>query len=169
MKRLCFLAPDVDSAHRIVADLRRSGFKDEDIYVVAREGTPLGDLPDAGMIAESDFYPQLERGLAAGGAIGVIGGLIAMRVAGAVFGGGAVLLFGLIGAGINGLLAAAFGAGFPNSRLTAFEDEIESGKVLIMVDVPKRRVPEVNERIKQLHPEAEMEGFEPPVPVVPKK
>jgi hypothetical protein len=169
MKRLCFLTPDIDSAHRVVDDLRQREFKDEDIYVVAREGTPLGDLPDAGAIAESDFYPQLERGLATGGAIGVIGGLIAMRVAGAVFGGAAVLLFGLIGAGVNGLLAAAFGAGFPNSRLTEFEDRIEAGQVLIMVDVPKERVSEVNEQIKRMHPEAEIEGFEPPVPIMPKK
>jgi hypothetical protein len=91
--------PDVTGAHAMVDDLRGQGFGDEDIYVIANAETPLGDLPAAGEIEQSDFYPQLRRGLAMGGAIGVIGGLIAMRVAGAVFGGGAVLLFGLIGAG----------------------------------------------------------------------
>jgi len=63
MQRLCFLLPDV-----------------------ANERTELGDLPDAGKIEESDFYPQLKRGLALGGAIGVIGGLIAMRAVGQLAG-----------------------------------------------------------------------------------
>jgi hypothetical protein len=169
VKRLCLLSPDVDSAHRVVDDLRQQGVKEANIYVVAREGTPLGDLPDAGVMAESDFYPQLERGLAAGGVIGVIGGLIAMRLAGAVFGGAAVLLFGLIGAGVNGLLAAIFGAGFPNSRLQRFESEIEAGKVLVMVDVPNAEVNALEERLKRSHPEVELEGFEPHTPVIPKQ
>lgn len=96
MKRMCFLLPNVESAHGVVGDLRAGGINDGQIYVVANERTELGDLPEAGLDDTSDFYPQLERGLALGGAIGVLGGLIAMRVAGAVFGGAAVILFGLV-------------------------------------------------------------------------
>jgi hypothetical protein len=167
MKRLCFLLPDADSAHGVVDDLRGKGIGDSDIYVVANESTPLGDLPDAGNIEESDFYPQLTRGLAMGGTIGVIGGLIAMRLAGAVFGGGAVLLFGLIGAGLNGLLGAMAGAAFPNSRLTQFEDAIEAGSVLVMVNVAGTAVEEIEALVKARHPEAEIEGFEPHTPAIP--
>jgi hypothetical protein len=163
------LVPDVASAHRVVDDLRRRGTADSNLYVVAREGTELGDLPDAGMIAESDFYPQLERGLAAGAAIGVIGGLVAMRVAGTVFGGAAIPLFGLIGAGLNGLLAAIAGAAFPNSRLTQFERAIEAGRVLVMADVAAADVTELERSMKQLHPEIEAECVEPHVPTVPRK
>jgi hypothetical protein len=161
MRRLCILLPDVASAHGVVDDLRREGINDADIYVVANERTELGDLPDAGRIEESDFYPQLERGLALGGTIGVIGGLIAMRVAGAVFGGGAVLLFGLVGAGLNGLLAAAAGASFPNSRLNEFEDAIEAGHVLVMVDVPRAKIEDVEKLVNAHHPEIEIETLEP--------
>ena len=168
MRRLCFLVPDVDSAHGVVSDLRAAGIVDANILVVAREGTPLGDLPEAGTIAESDFYPQLERGLAMGGAIGVIGGLIALRVLGAALGGGAVLLFGLVGAGFSGLLAAIAGAAFPNSRLAEFEAAIEAGRLLIMVDVTHDQTPLVERIVKTRHPEAELEGFEPPAPILPK-
>jgi len=167
MKRLCFLLPDIGSTHGIVDDLRAKGIHDSDIYVVAKESTPLGDLPDAGKIEESDFYPQLARGLAMGGTIGLIGGLIAMRFAGAVFGGGAVLLFGLIGAGVNALLAATAGAAFPNSRLTQFEDAIEAGSVLVMVNVTEDAVGEIEKLVKRRHPEAEIEGVEPHTPVFP--
>jgi len=159
----------VASAHRVVDDLRRRGTTDSNLYVVAQEGTELGDLPDAGVIAESDFYPQLERGLAAGAAIGLIGGLIAMRVAGAVFGGAAIALFGLIGAGLNGVLAAIAGAAFPNSRLTQFERAIEAGRVLVMADVPAAEIVEIERSLKQLHPEIEAECVEPHVPIVPRK
>lgn len=168
MRRLCFLVPNVDSAHGVVGDLRGAGIADANIYVVAKEGTPLGDLPEAGEIAKSDFYPQLERGLAMGGTIGVIGGLVAMRVLGAVIGGGAVLLLGLIGAGVSGLLSAIAGASFPSSRLVRFEDEIEAGRLLIMVDAAHDQVPLVERVVKTRHPEAEIEGFEPRTPVLPK-
>jgi hypothetical protein len=167
MKRLCFLLPDVDTAHGVVDDLRGRGVADADIYVVANDKIELGDLPDAGNIEKSDFYPQLVRGLATGGTIGVIGGLVAMRVAGAIFGGGAVLLFGLIGAGVNALLAAMAGAAFPNSRLTQFEKAIESGSILVMVNVLETDVDEIDKLVKTRHPEAEIEGFEPHTPLFP--
>jgi hypothetical protein len=168
MRRLCFLVPNVDSAHGVVGELRAAGISDVNIYVVAREGTPLGDLPDAGEITKSDFYPQLERGLAMGGTVGIIGGLIAMRVLGAVIGGGAVLLFGLIGAGVSGLLSAIAGASFPSSRLVKFEGEIEAGRLLIMVDAAHDQVALVERIVKARHPEAEIEGFEPRAPILPK-
>jgi hypothetical protein len=161
MKRLCFLLPDAESAHGAVDELRAKGVGDANIYVVARETTELGDLPEAGKIEQSDFYPQLQRGLALGGAIGAIGGLVAMRVAGGVFGGGAVLLFGLIGAGLNALLAATAGASFPNSRLTQFEDAIEAGHVLVMVDVPAQDIAAIEQLVASRHPEVEVETVEP--------
>jgi hypothetical protein len=165
--RLCFLAPDIASAHGVVDELRNRGVTDTNIFVLARAGAELGDLPNAGDIASSDFYPQLERGLAAGATIGVIGGLIAMRVAGAVFGGAALLLFGLLGATANGVLSAIAGSAYPNSRLTRFEGAIEAGQILIMVDVARADAAATERAVKQRHPEVEVEGVEPPVPLVP--
>ena len=167
MKRMCFLLPNVTSAHGVVDDLRARGIADTDIYVVANENTELADLPDAGAIEKSDFHSQLMRGIAFGGAIGVVGGLVAMRVAGAVFGGGAILLFGLIGAGVNALLAAIAGASFPNSRLTQFENAIEAGHVLVMVDVPVEEMPAIEKTVTSRHPEIEIDTVEPHTPIFP--
>ena len=169
MKRLCFLLPDVGSAHGVVGDLRAVGIDDGRIYVIANGKTPLGDLPEAGLDDTSDFYPQLERGLALGGAIGVIGGLVAMRVAGAVFGGAAVILFGLIGAGINGIMAGIAGAAFPNSRLTEFESAIEAGHVLVILDLSAEEVPAVTEVVKNRHPEVELIKLERHTPIIPRR
>jgi hypothetical protein len=167
MRRLCLLLPDVDRAHRLVDDLRNAGIDDADIFVIASEHAELGDLPDAGGIANSDFYPQLERGLALGGAIGVIGGLVAMRVLGAVIGGGALVLFGLVGAGVNALLGAIAGSSFPNSRLTEFQAAIEAGHVLVMVDVPRANIDEIERLLSERHPEIEVEKLEPRTPILP--
>jgi hypothetical protein len=167
MRRLCLLLPDVESAHGVVGDLRDAGIPDADIFVIANEGAELGDLPAAGLIEKSDFYPQLKRGLAVGGVVGTIGGLVALRVAGAVFGGGAVILFGLVGAGFNALLAAMAGAAFPDSRLRQFEDAVEAGHVLVMADVPRDKLDAIDKGIRERHPEIEIEMLEPRTPIVP--
>jgi len=55
----------------------------------------------------------------------------------------------------------------PNSRLSAFEKAIKNGEVLMMVDVAKVRVDEIDELVKKHHPEAEIEGTEPTIPAFP--
>jgi len=168
MKRLCFLSPDVAHARKVVADLKSDGIADKHIYAIAKSGTPLEDLPDGGPDTD-DFLPAFERGVALGGATGAFLGLLAMVFppAGIVVGGGAVLLIGAMGASVGGLLTGMAGASFHSSRLATFERQIEQGKVLVMVDVPKDRVDHVNQLIKRQDPEVEIEGIEPPPPILP--
>jgi hypothetical protein len=59
------------------------------------------------------------------------------------------------------------GISVPSSRLKEFEDAIASGELLLMVDVPKARVDEITQLVKQHHPEAEIEGTEPVIPAFP--
>jgi hypothetical protein len=47
MNRIFFMAPDVQSAKRVVADLRRAGIDRGHIHVIAKDDIPLGDLPTA--------------------------------------------------------------------------------------------------------------------------
>jgi hypothetical protein len=58
------------------------------------------------------------------------------------------------------------GASFPNSRLAQFEEAIEAGHVLVMVDVPEERVAAIEKLVEGHHPEIEIETFEPRTPVV---
>jgi hypothetical protein len=55
----------------------------------------------------------------------------------------------------------------PNSRLKMFQRDMDDGKVLMMVDVPMRRVQEICELIARRHPEALSGGFEPTIPAFP--
>jgi hypothetical protein len=168
MKRLCFLSPDVAHARNVVRDLRAAGIADKHIYVIARTGTELEDLPDGGP-DDDDFLPAFERGVALGGATGAFLGLLAIAFppTGLIIGGGAVLLIGAMGASVGGLLTGMAGASYHSSRLEAFESDLRQGKVLVMVDVAVDRITHVNELIKRQDPEVEIEGLEPPAPIIP--
>lgn len=170
MRRLYFLVPNVESARKIVNELLLARVEVRHIHIVAKEGTPMEDLPEAGVAQKSDFVPALERGLAVGGATGALAGLVAVTFppAGLALGGGAVVLAtALAGAGIGGWASSMIGSDAPNSRIKQFEKAIEGGELLMMVDVPKPRVDEIDELVKKHHPEAEISGTEPTVPAFP--
>ena len=169
MRRIYFRVPNVDTARKIVDELLLARIGIEHIHVIAREGTPLGDLPEASWTQSSDLIPGLERGLAIGGVTGVLAGVIAVTIppAGLVLGGGAVLAAGLAGAGLGALLSSMVGAGLHSSRLKRFEQAIKDGQLLMLVDVPADRVDEIEEAVKKHHPDAEIEGTEPTIPAFP--
>lgn len=170
MRRLYFLVPDLAECKTIVDELLLARVEERHIHVIAREGTPMEDLPEASFLQKTDFVPALERGVAVGGATGVLAGLVAVTFppAGVVLGGGALLLStALAGAGFGAWLSSMIGAGIPNSRLKEFQDAIEQGEVLVIVDVSKSRVDEIEELIREHHPDAEVEGTEPTVPPFP--
>lgn len=170
MRRLYFLVPDIETTKTIVDELLLARIEERHIHVIAKEGVPLENLPEATFLQKTDFVPALERGLAVGGATGVLAGLVAITFppAGLVLGGGALLLStALAGAGVGAWLSSMMGAGLSNSRLKAFQDAIQKGELLMIVDVPKGRVEDIEELVKEHHPEAEVEGTEPTVPPFP--
>jgi len=169
MRRLYFLVPDIEHARKIVDELLLARVEEKHIHVIAKEGTPLEDLPEASLAQTSDLIPALERGLALGGLTGIVAGVVAVTIppAGIVLGGGAILASSLAGAGVGALMSSMVGVSIPNSRLTAFEEAIMKGEFLMMVDVAKDRVDEIDALVKKHHPEAEIEGTEPTIPAFP--
>jgi hypothetical protein len=63
---------------------------------------------------------------------------------------------------MNGLMGMNSG----NTRLKKFEDAIEQGELLVLVDVPKERIEEVKQLVKKHHPNVDFEGVEPFLPPV---
>ncbi len=169
MRRLYFMVPSIDTAKTVVDELLLKRVDDHHIHVVAKEGTPMGDLPEANLFQKSDFIPAMERGLAVGGITGMLAGLAAMTFppAGLILGGGAVLGTSLAGAGIGAWISGMIGMDVPNTQIDKFEDAIEKGEILMMVDVPKERVAEIEALIQQHHPDADMGGTEPHIPAFP--
>jgi hypothetical protein len=139
------------------------------IHVIAKEGVELGDLPEASLLQSSDVIPAVERGLAVGGATGILAGVAAVTFppAGLVLGGGAVLATALVGSGMGAWMASMIGVDVRNSRISQFEEAVEQGEILFLVDVPKARVEEIEEMVKKHHPDADIEGTEPTIPAFP--
>ena len=129
----------------------------------------MEELPEASLLQKSDFIPAIERGLALGSITGVMVGLVAMTfpTAGLVIGGGGVIAIGAAGAGVGGWLSSMIGVSVPSTRLKKFEDAIKAGEFLVLVDVKRDRVEEIGELVRKHHPEADIEGTEPKMPVFP--
>ena len=169
MRRLYFMLPDLDTTKVVVDELLLKRIDEHHIHVVAKEGTPMGDLPEANLLQKSDFIPAMERGLAVGGITGILAGIAAVTFppAGLILGGGAILGTSLAGAGIGAWISGMIGMDVPNSQIEKFEGAIEKGEVLMMVDIPKERVEEIEALVQQHHPEADVGGTEPHIPAFP--
>jgi hypothetical protein len=169
MRRIYFLVPDLATAGAVTDELLLARIEERHIHVIAREGTALGDLPKASLLQSSDVVPAVERGLALGGATGILAGVVAVTFppAGVVLGGGAVLATALAGAGIGAWLSSMIGVDVTNTRIRQFEKQIAEGEILFLVDVPRERVAAVEAMVKSHHPEAEIEGTEPHIPAFP--
>jgi len=59
------------------------------------------------------------------------------------------------------------GMNIGNTRMKQFDPAIESGKILVIADVPRERVDAIETRVKQHLPDARIEGLEPLVPPFP--
>jgi len=167
MRRLYFLLPDLDVTHKVVDELLLARVEERRIHIIAKEGIPLKDLPEASLIQKSDFVPAVERGIAMGGATGVVAGLAALAMPGVVIAGGALLALGLAGAGMGAWLGGMIGMDVENTHIKQFEEAIQGGQLLVLVDVPKDRVDAIQELVKKHHADADFEGTEPTIPAFP--
>jgi hypothetical protein len=169
LRRIYFLVPDVTTAERIVDDLLLARVEARHLHVLAKRGTPLGDLPEASLLQKSDFVPAIERGLALGASAGLLAGLVGLAIPGSavIIAGGILLATTLSGAGVGAWVGGMVGLSAGNSRLKQFETAIESGQILVMADVANSRVEQIEARVRIHVPAAEIEGTEPHIPAFP--
>ncbi|OGA53281.1 MAG: DUF1269 domain-containing protein [Betaproteobacteria bacterium RIFCSPLOWO2_12_FULL_62_13] len=164
-RRLYFLLPDIDSARGMLDEMLLARIEERRIHFLAKRGTLPADLPEATVMQKTDIVHGAELGIVIGGVAGTLGGLLVV-----LFPPGGVSLQ-LVTVLVAALLGALFGAwvssmaasAVPNSRLTRFQAGMERGKVLMMVDVPMRRIQEISDLVVRRHPEAILSGFEPTV------
>jgi len=168
-RRLYFLLPDVASARRTANDLLLARIEDRHMHFLARRGTDLGELHEASFLHKTDLAHGAGIGLALGGLGGLILGaiIVAFPIEGTNPQLVAVLVAAVVGAALGAWMASMAAAAVPNSRLKPFHDEIEKGKVLLMVDVPYSSVERVRELVLARHPEALSGGVASRFPAFP--
>ena len=168
-RRLYFMVPDVASARQIRDELLLARIEDSHIHVLARDGMPLAGLHEASPLQKTDFVHGAETGLAVGGGIGIVAGLVAVTFppAGIDLQLITILLTALIGAAFGAWVASMVASAIPNSRLKSFESAIAAGHILMMVDAPSSRVDDIKKLVAAHHPEAMNSGVEPTIPAFP--
>jgi len=158
-RRLYFVLPDVQRSRAVFKELLLEGVEERRIHVMAKEGAPLGDLPEA-TVEKTDTVHATRLGLVAGAATGAAVGLLVWLFPPSglapVMSLGAVVALAVLGAIIGMWASGMIGTSTPNTDLAAFEPEIERGKVLMIVDVPVERADAISRLVRQQHPEADL-------------
>src|SRR5260370_26831607 len=111
MRRLYCLLPHAQSAKPIIDELLLMHIEWRHIHVIANHNVLLEDLPEATLAQRTDLLPALARGTAAGGATGMLAGLVALVFPpeGLTIAGGAVVLITLAGVGFGAWTATMTG------------------------------------------------------------
>lgn len=170
-RRLYFILPDVKTALKVEQDLLLARIEESRMHFLAKRGTDLQTLPEAGTTQKTDLKHGAFIGLISGAITGVAIGVFLYlypQVTGVELKQVIILictlLFAGLGAWIGGLL---IGTSTPNVHLQAYQESMNEGHVLLMLDVPVTRVEEARQIIKSHYPEAEDHGIEPTMPAFP--
>ena len=169
MKRIYFLVPQIEMAKKIVDELLLQRIDIDHIHVLAKRGTLMDDLPEASYLQKSDFIPALEQGVLTGGFTGLVAGVIALTMTGgSLLAGGVLLSATLFGAVFGAFVSSMLGSSVGNRQIKQFSEAInEKGAFLMMVDLPRTRIAEIEQAIKKNNPEATCAGTEPTIPAFP--
>ena len=168
-RRLYFLLPDVASATRTANDLLLARVEDRHMHFLARRGSDLGELHEAGYLFKTD----LVRGAGIGLALGLLGGVVLGSIIvnyppeGTHPGMAAAVIAAILGAVLGVWLGSMAAVAVPNSRLKAFNDEIGRGKVLLILDLPYQQVDRIREIVTSRHPEVVLSAQETRYPAFP--
>jgi cobalamin biosynthesis protein CobD/CbiB len=152
-RRLYFLFSDTGQARSAVADLDGLGVDPEHMHVLARPGTDLSGLPPATERQRRDVLKRLDKTLW-GGNLVLFGVAFAVLILAMVFGNavGMVLAMAVMIASLTA--GALFAMRLPSIHLDEFHEALHHGELLLMVDVSRDGMEDVEELMRRRHPEA---------------
>lgn len=133
-QRHVYSCSDVRIAHLAVVRARDAGVEDADISLIARSDIELERIADERKLAETDFAQAAIRGAGYGGAAGLLAGVAAIVVAPLGLTVAGVAAVGLAGAMVGTWASALVGASVPDPVRQKFDDEIQAGRVLVVID-----------------------------------
>jgi len=168
-RRLYFVLPDLRSAETIEKELLLAKIDDPHIHFLAKDGINMGRLHVANLLQRSDLLHGAGIGMIAGGITGAIAGMALSFYPqlGDAIGMGGILVLAVVCAMIGSWVSGMIAVSIPNTRLKRFQPAIDRGEILLMADVPVRRVKEITNLIMSHHPEAQPKGQESQIPAFP--
>ncbi|NHM31563.1 general stress protein [Bacillus sp. C11] len=139
-KRIVGVYNNGHEAVEAIEDLKRQGYDRDDISVVAKDHSDVEMINDE---TGTKTEEGMATGAATGGVLGGLAGFLAGVGALAIPGVGPILAAGpiaatltgaAVGAGAGGLAGALIGMGIPEDEANRYENDVKSGKILVMVD-----------------------------------
>lgn len=166
-KRIYWLLPDLGSARRTMDELLLARITERHIHFAAAEGAAMNGLHAANVLQTSDLVEAAQSGALIGSGLGAAGGVAAGLAIGAASPAAVVIGLAAVGAMLGTWSSSMIGSSTPSRRLKRFAEAIAEGQYLLIVDVPRTRVTEIEQLLERTHPEAHFEGVEPNVPAFP--
>ena len=150
MKRLYYLADNLDTVEEVAAALHNGGISDWNFHVLSKDAAGLyrHHLHSATPLHQRDVIRAGERGALLGFGIGLVAAIFSLLllelspVRGMMVFAIAVVLPTMFGAWVGGMA----GLQLENHKVARFHDEIEAGRALLMIDVGC----DYRERVQQL-------------------
>lgn len=133
-KRHVFATPSVPVAESVVQTARQRGIDEECIRLEARSDIEIKRIDDDRKNVSMDFIPAAWHGSLMGAVAGFFAGLIMMYIPffGISWGGLAALT--VVGALVGTWASALIGSTLPDEVRRTFHDEIEAGRILVVID-----------------------------------
>lgn len=163
MKSLYFRVPTVESAARIVQDLRSQGIPESQVTVLGKDHYHLqmAHLHEAGILQTTDLLHSLIRGIIVGFIAGLLVGFLLWEfpIEGLELGLWSFLCLGLVGGLFGAWGSSLIGISIPNPIIHQCEQAIELGEFILFIQIPPTREKEITALIKSHHPEALIESL----------
>ena len=168
-RRLYFLLPTVNDAKTVHNELLLARVEERNMHVLARDDISLTGLPEASLLEKSDLIHGLQLGFVLGAFIGVVLATVSYMFGMIVPGWETQSMVGIIvgGAFLGAWTSSMVAINVQNTHLKQFMKDVNSGKILYMVDVPVQRVDEISDLVHSKHPEANMKGIDHTIPAFP--
>lgn len=168
-RRLYFLIPDVTSAKSVHNDLLLARIEERHMHVLACDDISLKGLPEASLLEKSDFIHGLQLGFVVGGFTGIVLAMTSYMLGMIVPGWETISMGGIIvgGAFLGAWTSSMVAINVQNTHLKEFMKDVNSGKILYMVDAPVHRIDEISELVHTKHPEATIKGIDHTIPAFP--
>jgi len=168
-RRLYFLIPDIINAKVVHNELLLARIEERNMHVLARDDISLKGLPEASLLEKSDLIHGLQLGFVVGGFTGIVLAVTSYMFGLIVPGWETISMGGIIfgGAFLGSWTSSMIAINIQNTHLKEFMTDVNSGKILYMVDVPVRRVEEISTLVHLKHPEATIKGIDHTIPAFP--
>ncbi|KFN50173.1 hypothetical protein [Arenimonas composti] len=144
-----YLTDDLEQAREAISAARRAGVLDDDIVLIARNDIEMEVLPENRRSADTDFQPAAVKGAMTGGSVGIVAGLVAMVIPplGVTVAGAAAIA--ALGAVTGTWASSLIGSALPDPIRRRFDDEIQAGRILVVVDIPDESLALVDAEVQR--------------------